>query len=113
PPRADDGEPTAPHARAVTWTGVAIGTPPYMAPEQHAGDREIDARADQFGFCVALYEALYETRPFAGDDSAVLCAAIAAGRLAPGAPPREVPAWVRRVVVRGLAADPAARFPSM
>jgi tetratricopeptide (TPR) repeat protein len=84
-----------------------------MAPEQHAGDREIDARADQFGFCVALYEALYGVRPFAGDDGEALRAAIAAGSVAPGGAGRDVPGWLRRVVLRGLAADPDARFPSM
>jgi eukaryotic-like serine/threonine-protein kinase len=98
---------------AMTLTGTVMGTPPYMSPEQHAGRREIDARTDQFGFCVALYEALYGARPFAGDDSAALCAAIAAGRLTAPETGREVPGWIRRAIVRGLAADPAARFPSM
>jgi tetratricopeptide (TPR) repeat protein len=102
-----------PPAGTVTVTGMVMGTPAYMAPEQHAGASEIDARADQFGFCVALYEALHGVRPFAGDDGPALRAAIAAGRFEPGAPGRDVPAWLRRVVQRGLAADPGARFPSM
>jgi predicted Ser/Thr protein kinase len=100
-------------AGPVTVTGMAVGTPAYMAPEQHDGASEIDARADQFGFCVALYEALYGVRPFAGSDPAAVCGAIVAGRFEPGAPGREVPAWIRRVVLRGLAAEPDARFPSM
>lgn len=114
-----DGAPTT--GTVMTEAGAAIGTPMYMAPEQYAGSRpagrEIDARADQFGFCVALYEALYGVLPFAGDDSVARRAAIEAGRLtAPPAAPlttRDVPSWVRRAIVRGLAADPAARFPSM
>lgn len=114
PSEAADRDGVAPTpAGLLTVTGMALGTPAYMAPEQHAGASEVDARADQFGFCVALYEALHGVRPFAGDDGPALRAAIAAGRLEPGAPGRDVPAWLRRVVVRGLAADPGARFPSM
>jgi tetratricopeptide (TPR) repeat protein/predicted Ser/Thr protein kinase len=86
------------------------GTPAYMAPEQHAG-RELDPRADQFAFCVALYEALYGVRPFAGDDRAALCAAITAGELPPAT--RDVPGWLRAAIARGLSADPDARYPSM
>ena len=89
----------------------AGGTPRYMAPEQHRGE-PTDARADQFSFCVALYEALYGEPPFAGDGDE-LAAAVLAGELA--APPAgaAVPAWLRRVLLRGLAVDPAARFASM
>jgi serine/threonine protein kinase len=49
----------------ITRTGTVVGTPAYMAPEQHTGSAT-DARTDQFGFCVALYEALYGERPFGG-----------------------------------------------
>ena len=52
----------------LTATGTVLGTPRYMAPEQLTGP-DIDARADQFSFCVALYEALYGTHPLPGATS--------------------------------------------
>jgi serine/threonine protein kinase len=96
----------------LTRTGVFLGTPAYMAPEQIEGAR-VDARADQFGFCVALHEALYGERPFVGGDVHSLYLEIREGRVRDGARGREVPSWLRRVVLRGLAADPAARWPDM
>ncbi|MCA9710714.1 MAG: serine/threonine protein kinase, partial [Myxococcales bacterium] len=48
-----------------TEEGAVIGTPVYMAPEQHAGE-PADAATDQYGFCVALWEGLYGLRPFKG-----------------------------------------------
>ena len=52
----------------LTATGTVLGTPRYMPPEQLTGP-DIDARADQFSFCVALYEALYGTHPLPGATS--------------------------------------------
>ncbi|EDM75609.1 serine/threonine kinase family protein [Plesiocystis pacifica SIR-1] len=96
----------------LTKTGARMGTPAYMSPEQYAGD-EVDARADQFAFCVALYEALYGQRPYAGDNLHALMFAIHHGELAE--PPRgsDVPSSIRQAVVRGLALDPEQRWPSM
>ncbi|HTJ44712.1 MAG TPA: serine/threonine-protein kinase [Kofleriaceae bacterium] len=106
--------PTAPPVSALasdlTQTGAMLGTPAYMAPEQYRG--EASEHADQFSFCVALYEGLYGARPFAGASAEELLGAIVDGRIAEptGA---NVPPWVRRVIVRGLAAEPSARWPSM
>ncbi len=88
------------------------GTPAYMAPEQLAGGAA-DARSDEFAFCLALYEALYGERPFAGGDLETLRDAIAAGEVRPAPAGSRVPARVRRVALRGLAADPAKRYPAM
>ncbi len=96
---------------ALTVTGAVLGTPAYMAPEQFAGGA-IDARSDQFSFCVALYEALYGERPFPGTTVAEIRGALAAGLREP-AQRRGVPRWLHRAVARGLAIDPAARFRSM
>jgi serine/threonine protein kinase len=68
-------------SRSAHPTGAVVGTPRYMAPEQHTG-APLDARADQFAFCVALYEALYRQPPFSGDDAAEQRASVVAGRLA-------------------------------
>jgi tetratricopeptide (TPR) repeat protein/predicted Ser/Thr protein kinase len=100
-----DRLPTDPVLRAVT------GTPAYMAPEQFLG-RETDARTDQWSFCVALWEALHGQRPYMGGTVAELCLAVTQGRRTM---PEHgtVPAWLRKVLERGLAVDPAERWPSM
>jgi serine/threonine protein kinase len=102
---------------AITQTGDVLGTPPYMAPEQLRG-RPSDARADQFSFCVALWEGIYGERPFADppsdtdDPLRARLAAIAAGPVPP-APQRARPAWIVPVLARGLLADPDHRWPTM
>ena len=95
----------------LTRDGAVVGTPAYMAPEQYLGI-PTDARSDQFSFCVALYEALYGRRPFAGDTPAAIFFNIGHGNLQPPAR-RRGPRWLRRVVVRGLAARPEDRWPTM
>ena len=87
------------------------GTPAYMSPEHYAG-AVVDARADQFSYCVALFEALYGQRPFRGETWPELALATATGR--PVEPPgARVPGRLRQVVLRGLAPDPSDRHPSM
>jgi serine/threonine protein kinase len=82
----------------VTQTGALLGTPAYMAPEQLAGERA-DARSDQYSFCVALYEATHGERPQIG---------------APANQPRsDAPAWLRKILLRGLDPEPAKRFEGM
>nr|HEX4316482.1 protein kinase [Kofleriaceae bacterium] len=89
-----------------------LGTPYYMAPEQCRGET-LDARADQFSFCVALYAALFGVRPFAGTTIDELCAAAVARRRTPPPDPARVPARVLAAVVRGLAPTAAERWPTM
>ena len=96
----------------LTRTGAVMGTPLYMAPEQHDG-RPLDARSDVFAFSVALYQGLYGQRPFAGSTPAALMMNSQRGAIqAPPAGSR-VPRWLWAIVVRGLRADPEARYPSM
>ncbi len=96
----------------VTEAGTVMGTPAYMAPEQHHG-AEIGPAADQFAFCAALFEGVYGARPFEGETSEALGRAKRAGKVA--APPRGHPAplALHRALVRGLAPRAEQRWPSM
>src|SRR5690606_15482039 len=96
----------------LTETGALIGTPAYMAPEQHLGTR-VDERCDQFAFCVALWEALYGRRPFAGTTVAELVTALREDRVTEPLDPGDVPPWLQLVIRRGLARSPEARWSSM
>ncbi len=96
----------------ITMPGLLAGTPAYMAPEQ-CRPGPIDARADQFAFCVSLFEALYGARPFPAEQIHARLAAIASGRVPAPPADSDVPAWLHAAVVRGLANEPAARFASM
>jgi serine/threonine protein kinase len=100
-----------PHTK-LTQTGAMLGTPAYMAPEQFLG-QTADARTDQFSFCIALYEALYGTRPFDGVTMPELTGNVLAGRVKPPPPRTQVPAAILRVLRRGLSLAPADRYPSM
>ncbi len=97
---------------SLTVAGAVAGTPPYMAPEQLAGV-EIDARADQYAFCVALYEGLYRRRPFHGKTVKERRREIADGVEVSFPSKIRVPAWIRKILRRGLAVDPEARYETM
>lgn len=89
-----------------------MGTPSYMAPEQHVGGA-LDARSDQYAFAVSLWEALHGRRPFVGDTAEELAAAKRAMELATAEVRSAVPGSLRRALLRGLAPDPSDRFPTM
>jgi serine/threonine protein kinase len=95
----------------VTADGSEVaGTPRYMAPEQHAG-AEIDARSDQFAFCVALFEGLYRERAFEGEDAEALAEA---KRSHPPRVPRNAgPPGLFAALARGLAFDARDRHRDM
>jgi serine/threonine protein kinase/formylglycine-generating enzyme required for sulfatase activity len=103
---------SAPHVTgptALTRTGALTGTPAYMAPEQFLG-KPIDARTDQFAFFVALYEALYGERPFAGETVMGLADSVTSGKVRSAPKGSDIPGWVRACVVQGLRVDPAERY---
>ncbi len=132
-------------AMVLTTHGKLMGTPSYMAPEQQSGD-PVDARCDQYSFCVSLYDALYGHKPpramgldahsargsnpdgsgkSAADDSDDTRSSVAPAetvcdtanstsrRASSVAWHYEVPSPVRKVLERGLAADPRDRFANM
>ncbi|MBK8234741.1 MAG: serine/threonine protein kinase [Deltaproteobacteria bacterium] len=86
------------------------GTPAYMAPEQLRGG-VVDARADQWAFCVALWEALYGVRPF--QPERVREAGEHGGLPRPQGIVERGPASIRRALLRGLAARPGDRWPTL
>ena len=96
----------------LTQTGAMLGTPAYMAPEQFAG-QTVDARTDQFSFCVALFEALFGARPFDGSTMAELTGNVLGGHVKPPPHRSQVPVGLSRVLRRGLSVSPADRYPSM
>ncbi|HEU5056982.1 MAG TPA: serine/threonine-protein kinase [Kofleriaceae bacterium] len=97
---------------SITQTGALLGTPAYMSPEQHQA-RPADARADQFSFCVAMYEALYGQLPFAGEGYLAYAENVLQGAVRE--PPRgnRVPGRIRRILLRGLSVEPDRRYPGL
>lgn len=93
----------------MTQTGELLGTIGYMAPEQLRGD-EIDARTDQYAFCVSLWEAVAGAKPFDGPTREALLEAMIGGQPGGGS---QLPAWLRRTLQIGLSPAPAGRHPSM
>ncbi len=97
---------------ALTRTGMLIGTPRYMSPEQ-LFRQAADARSDIFSFALVLYEALYHQYPFPAKDVRGIILRVSGGEVEP--PPRstKVPAWIHRVLLRGLQIEADDRFASM
>jgi serine/threonine-protein kinase len=97
-------------ADRLTETGLAVGTPQYMSPEQSAGERTLDARSDIYALGTVLYEMLAGEPPYTGPTPQ----AILAKRLTEPLPHirtvRDVPQWVEDAVTRALARAPADRF---
>ncbi|WP_428263499.1 protein kinase domain-containing protein [Haliangium sp.] len=117
----NDERPTASPMRPsldehITDPGTIMGTPAFMAPEQHSGD-EVGPQADQYAFCVALYVGLYGELPFQPPETPRPMVALLGRKvreeIEPAPVGSPVPEWLRKVVIRGLAARPEGRWPSM
>ena len=97
----------------LTETGLSVGTPRYMSPEQATADRRLDARTDIYSLGVVLYEMLAGEPPFTGTTGQAVIARV---MTTPPTPLRmlrgTVPVQVDAVVTRALAKIPADRFPT-
>ena len=104
--------PIGPEAEThLTRTGLAIGTPSYMSPEQAAGERDVDGRSDLFSLGCVLYEMLSGQLPFQGPTPQ----SILVRRLTEDPTPirslrREVPPGVEQALHRAMARDPESRY---
>ncbi len=99
-------------ASPLTEWGAVMGTPAYMAPEQLRGGAA-DARSDQFSFCVALWEALYGQKPFAGQGLREMLSVERRGEVREPPEGSGVPARLQPVLRRGLSASSEGRYPGM
>lgn len=107
---AGDSDP----GQTLTTTGIIIGTPQYMSPEQACGDKSIDARSDQYSLAVVGYRMLAGGLPFEGDSTR----AVLYQQLVAEAPPITtkvpgVPAGLANAIQRAMAKEPAERFQDM
>ena len=94
----------------LTATGLTLGTPAYMSPEQAAGEDQLDGRSDLYSLGCVVYEMLAGEPPFTGRTPQV----ILAKRLSEPVPHlstiRDVPGWMERAITRALARSAADRF---
>ncbi|HUF28154.1 MAG TPA: protein kinase [Gemmatimonadaceae bacterium] len=95
----------------LTSTGLSVGTPAYMSPEQAAGERRLDARTDVYALGTVLYEMLAGEPPFTGSTAQ----SVLAKRMTQAAAPIQVlrpnvPEPVARTIARALEMVPADRF---
>ncbi|MEM9455659.1 MAG: serine/threonine-protein kinase [Myxococcota bacterium] len=107
----EPSDPAGMLGESLTRTGTILGTPRYMAPELLRGE-EAQGLSDQYAFCVTLYELLYGGPPW----SARKIAELTRLKLQPQQarpPSSDVPAWLFRVLRRGMAPHPLDRFIDM
>lgn len=104
---------TGSSAEQITGTGIIVGTPTYMSPEQVFGDTTLDGRSDQYSLGCIVFEMLSGSPPFSGNAAQSIMARLSVER-APTLSTREimVPASIDEALNRALAKDPEHRFPT-
>ncbi|HLQ22621.1 MAG TPA: protein kinase [Gemmatimonadales bacterium] len=107
------GGPGLTREQRLTETGMSVGTPAYMSPEQASGDREVDARSDIYSLGCVLYEMLAGEPPFTGPTAqAILLRKFTENPRPLRAVRDTVPEAIEQAVAKALARSPADRFPS-
>ncbi len=95
----------------MTRSGITIGTPAYMSPEQASGDSRLDARSDQYSLAVVLYEMLGGEAPFSASTPQAVLARQLTGMVPPLTPVRRSVSEALDVTIRrALAPSPADRY---
>lgn len=107
------GDDQVPAASTLTETGMVIGSPPYMSPEQLEGSKYVDLRSDLWSLGVIVYECLTGTQPFQGSSFVAVGAAVLKGTYRPATALRpNLPASIDDWLAKALCLDPNGRFQS-
>jgi len=95
---------------SLTRTGVAIGTPAYLSPEQASGETQLDGKSDQYSLACVVYEMLSGQPPFVANTPQGVIAKRFSERPQPLPSGVNVPASASDVLLRALSLDPSDRF---
>jgi len=98
--------------KSITQTGMFVGTPTYMSPEQAAGEANLDGRSDLYALGCVLYEMLAGEPPFTGATAQIIISKRFVSPIPKVRAARDVPDAVDEAVTRALARTPADRFSS-
>jgi len=98
-------------SETLTQTGMMVGTPAYVSPEQAAGETNLDGRSDQYSLACVLYEMLSGERPFTGATAQAVLAKRFTETVKPLRAIRAaIPEYVERAVTRAMSTDAGGRF---